>query len=92
MAEVAWSGRSITELEAIAAYIHELNPLAAQRIAFRLITAAEALDRYPLRYRSISGNRRELTKVSPYLIRYRVEGDRVLILEVRHGAREPDDS
>ena len=92
MAEVAWSGRAITELEAIAEYIHELSPLAAQRVAVRLTAAAEALDLYPLRGRSISGDRRELTQVSPYLIRYRVEDDQMLILEVRHGAREPDDS
>jgi len=38
----------------------------------------------------ISHGRRELTIVWPYLLRYRVDGDRVIVLEVRHGAREPD--
>ena len=32
---------------------------------------------------------RELATIPPYLIRYRVLDDRVLILRVRHGARRP---
>jgi len=59
-------------------------------MAKRLIAAAEALTLFPERGRSISRNRRELTVVPPYLIRYRIYGDRVIILEVRHGARRPN--
>jgi plasmid stabilization system protein ParE len=32
---------------------------------------------------------RELVSVSPYIIRYQVIGDDVVILRVRHGARRP---
>jgi plasmid stabilization system protein ParE len=32
---------------------------------------------------------REATVVYPYIIRYRVDGDRVLILRVGHGMRRP---
>jgi len=33
--------------------------------------------------------RRELLSVNPYAIRYRVVGDAVEIVTIRHGAREP---
>jgi toxin ParE1/3/4 len=32
-----------------------------------------------------------MTTVWPYILRYRVEGDRVIILRVRHGARDEED-
>jgi toxin ParE1/3/4 len=53
------------------------------------MAAGQALDVQPLRGRPISGGRRELTTVYPYLIRYRVKATGVEILEVRHGARAP---
>ena len=31
-----------------------------------------------------------MTIVPPYVMRYRVDGERVIILRVRHGAREVD--
>jgi len=56
----------------------------------RLATAARSLEHNPDRGRPISRGRRELAVVPPYLIRYFHEDDRVIILELRHGAREPD--
>ena len=32
---------------------------------------------------------RELLTVSPYIVRYRIAGEEVLILRVRHSARRP---
>ncbi len=80
----------MAELRAIEGYVRAFNPLAAQRLAIRLLTVGESLRDLPLRGRMISHGRRELTIVWPYLLRYRVDGDRVIVLEVRHGAREPD--
>ena len=43
---------------------------------------------FPYRGRVVPGTQlRETTLARPYLIRYRVEPNRVLILRVRHGAR-----
>lgn len=78
------------DLEDIRAFIAAERPRAAAKVRDRLRDAAQKLDRYPDRGRPISLGRRELVQVRPYLIRYRVEDGRVLILEVRHGAREPD--
>ena len=38
-----------------------------------------------------AGGLREITTVWPYVLRYRVEQDRVIILRVRHGARVEED-
>ena len=43
----------------------------------------------PTRGRQARGRLRELTIVSPYIIRYRVDAEEVVILRVRHGARRP---
>ncbi len=91
MATIDWSGRAITQLAEIAAYIGQFDPAAASRIAERLIRAADSLSFFPNRGRPVDGGRRELPGIAPYVIRYRVEGERVLILSIRHGARRPDD-
>jgi plasmid stabilization system protein ParE len=78
--------RATRELETIRAYISEVNPHAAQRLTLRLLEAADRLSEFPDRFRA-SGSARELVVVRPYVIRYRVRADHVLILRVRHGAQ-----
>ena len=90
MAQVVWTDEALATLDAVEAYIAQFNPVAAQRMAIRLLSAAEALQQNPGRGRPISGGRRELVVVHPYLIRYKVDHDQVLILRIRHGARRPD--
>lgn len=90
MAEVVWTDRALADIEAIVQWISEDRPMAASRMAERLLAAGDSLEFQPLRGRSIARGRRELVFVAPYLILYRVQGDQVLILEVRHGAQEPD--
>lgn len=87
MAEVVWTRRSLADLDAIRTYIGAFSPLASQRFALRLIAAGEALSAQPDRGRALPGGCRELTIVPPYLIRYRVRGEVVEVLTVRHGAR-----
>jgi plasmid stabilization system protein ParE len=43
------------------------------------------------RGRDAGGGRREMTIVWPYVLRYRVEAERVVILRVRHGAQQEED-
>jgi plasmid stabilization system protein ParE len=88
LAEVVWTDAAIGDLERIADYIEAFSPLAAQRMAVRLIAAASSLELAPERGRSIGDGRRELVVITPYVVRYRIEGGRVLVLEIRHAARE----
>ena len=85
---VRWTSRAEAELAGIRAYIGQVNPLAAQRLASRLVAAAESLADHPARFRGTSGAR-ELVAVKPYVIRYRFTSKAVTILRVRHGARRP---
>jgi plasmid stabilization system protein ParE len=78
------------ELQAISAYVAQFSPLAAQRLAVRLISAARSLETAPDRGRPISRGRRELAVIRPYLIRYIRNGERLIILELRHAAQEPE--
>ncbi len=92
LVQVVWTRGAASELRTIRAYVAQFSPLAAQRLAARLVSAARSLETSPDRGRPISQGRRELTIIPPYLIRYAHAGDRVVILEIRHGAREPDRS
>ncbi|HEV7995160.1 MAG TPA: type II toxin-antitoxin system RelE/ParE family toxin [Stellaceae bacterium] len=59
-------------------------------MAERIIKAGNSLSTFPYRGRQVSGTQlRVSTIVRPYIIRYRVDPDRVVILRVRHGARRP---
>ena len=90
MPQVVWTRGAALDLQAIRAYIDQFSPLAAQRMAARLVQAARSLETLPDRGRIISRGRRELAVIAPYLIRYRHQADQVVILEIRHGARMPD--
>jgi plasmid stabilization system protein ParE len=88
--QVVWTRGAASELRTIRAYVAQFSPLAAHRLAARLVSAARSLENAPDRGRPISRGRRELAIITPYLIRYANLSDRVVILEIRHGAREPD--
>jgi len=88
VAEVIWTDRAFADIEAIVAYISsQSKPLAAQRLGQKLLAIGESLRDHPDRGRPISHSRREIAFVTPYLVRYRIKGDRVFIMEVRHAAR-----
>lgn len=85
---VIWTQRAQRELEAIRAYIGAINPLAAQRLALRIVAAADSLATLSGRGRP-GAQMRELLIVRPYVIRYRIRPNVVTIQGVRHGARRP---
>jgi addiction module RelE/StbE family toxin len=84
---IIWSPSAVEDLRNIRDYIEQFNPSAASGFAARLVAAAESLADFSERGRPVSGKRRELLVVWPYIIRYRVEAEHIIILRVRHGAR-----
>jgi plasmid stabilization system protein ParE len=88
LVQVVWTRGAAAELRIIRAYVTQFSPLAARRLSQRLIAAARSLEKTPDRGRPIGGGRRELVVIRPYLIKYVHQDDRVIILEVRHGAQE----
>jgi len=87
---VVWSEEARENLVAIRSYIEGFNPLAAQRLATRLVIAAESLVDLPDRGRQVRPGVRELVAVSPYLIRYSVTVSEVRIIKIRHTAQRPE--
>lgn len=90
MAAVIWSPVAATQLEAIVDYIEQFNPVAARRLAERLIAVADGLRDYPDRGCPVGEGGRELVVVRPYVILYQVRAATVEILTIRHAARLPD--
>ena len=91
MRPVVWTEEAVAHLEAIVEYVEAFNPGAARRLGERLIEAADSLAEFPERGRDAGEGRREIVTVWPYILRYRVEPERVVILRVRHGARDEKD-
>jgi addiction module RelE/StbE family toxin len=87
--EIVWSLRARRDLESIRAYIGQFAPLTAQRFALRLIGAVESLAHQPHRGHITRGDLRELVVISPYIVRYRIVGEQVFIVRIRHGAQRP---
>jgi len=84
---IVWTDDSVGHLEAIVTYVSAFDPAASARLAARLIEVADSLAEFSERGRDAGGGLREMTTIWPYILRYRVEGDTVIILRVRHGAR-----
>ena len=61
-------------------------------MATRLIELADSLAEFPNRGRDAGDARREMTIVRPYILRYRIQGDVIVILRIRHGAQVEDDT
>lgn len=90
MRRVIWTEPAIADLIGIRAYIGQFNPTAAARFVARLVEAADSLADFAERGRPRPQGGRELAALPPYLIRYRIAGDTVFILRIRHGAQRPE--
>ena len=85
---IIWTLRAERDLAAIREHVAADSPTAANRLADRLHDAGERLADFPHVGR-LEGATRVLATVTPYLIRYRVQSEGVVILGVRHGRRRP---
>ena len=86
--KIVWTDEAVAHLEAIVTYVSVYDPAAAERLGRRLIELADSLAEFPDRGRDAGDGRREMTTVWPYILRSRMEDDTVIILRIRHGARE----
>jgi plasmid stabilization system protein ParE len=82
------------DIAEIAAYLVERNPSAAAAVEARIRFIAELLAAFPASGRKLE--QRPTVRVMPigqypYRIFYTVAGEEVVVLHVRHAAREPVD-
>ena len=89
MAEVQRSDAALYELVGNRTYISIFDPAAAERMTARLIALSASFVAFANRGRPAPYGTRKLVTVPSYVLSYEVTGDRVTILRLRHGAREP---
>jgi toxin ParE1/3/4 len=84
---VVWSPRAIGHLTALRAYIARDNPDAAAGMAMTLLTAVDRLAelRNLGRPGRVSATREFMVPGTPYVIPYRLRGERLEIIAVFHG-------
>lgn len=88
-----YAPQAAAELDALLAYIAERSPQGARRVAARIQAAERTLLAHP-RIGQITNARppavrRIVLSPYPYVIFYEVGGGDVMIIGVRHGARDP---
>ncbi len=85
--KVVWSRRAIAHLAALRQYIARDNPSAAHNVAEQILRAVEILQSQPQMGRPgrILGTRELVVPGTPFLVPYRVRGERLELIAVFHG-------
>ena len=87
---IVWSPRAIEHLAHLRADISRDNQKAANRIASALLEAVERLAELPSLGRPgrVAGTRELVVPGTPYVIPYRLRGDRLEVIAVFHGRQK----
>jgi toxin ParE1/3/4 len=87
---IVWSPRAIEHLTHLRSYIASDNPNAANRIASTLLEAVERLAELPNLGRPgrVAGTRELVVPGTPYVIPYRLRGERLEVIAVFHGRQK----
>jgi toxin ParE1/3/4 len=87
---VHWLRKALRSLEQAHDFVAETNPEAVIALVSNIRAATEQLESFPLMGRSgrVEGTRELIILGTPYLVIYRVRGNRAEILRVLHGSRK----
>ena len=87
--EIIWSPLAQTRLREIQAYVATDKPLAAERLAMRIVAVIEALRNHPHlgRVGAGPGVRELVIGGTPYVVMYRVQARQVTINTIVHGTQ-----
>ena len=90
--EIVWSVLARTRLRQIRDYVARDKPDAAERLATRIVAVVEALRDHPYLGRAGAepGIRELVIGSTPYMVLYRVEGQRVIISTIWHTAQHKE--
>jgi addiction module RelE/StbE family toxin len=89
--KLVFTRQAIRQLNTIIDYIAQESPQGARRVRDRLHAITSLLVEQPRMGQptDLEGVRRILVSPYPYLIFYRVTEDAVIIMRIRHAARNP---
>ena len=85
-----WSPEAIADLAALRVYIEQDDPAAARRIALHILHNVQALlTSHPEMGRPgrVPGTRELVIPRTPFIVPYRLQGNRIQILRIFHSAR-----
>jgi len=87
---VEWSADALADLDRFAAFLHQHFPQLAKSIAIELIDKINVLRVRPFLGRPLAGRRgyRQIilqARNAAYVVQYRIDGERLVILRVFHG-------
>jgi toxin ParE1/3/4 len=87
---IVWAPRAIEHLAHLRSYIARDNPKAANRIASAVLDAVDRLAELPNLGRPgrVAGTRELVVPGTPYVIPYRLRGDRLEVIAVFHGRQK----
>jgi addiction module RelE/StbE family toxin len=90
---IVYAPRALRDLESIAAYFVERSPSGAINVLSAIKSRIDTLSFYPHIGPIVDdvGHRRLAVIRYPYVIFYRIAGDELLILHIRHTSRRPID-
>jgi addiction module RelE/StbE family toxin len=88
MKRIRWTERALRRLDQIGAFIEKDNPTAAAQVVVRIVSVVDNLAEHPAmgRVGRVKGTRELVLADIPYIIPYRVVGDKIEILTVMHAA------
>ena len=88
--KIIWSRRAIRHLTKLRDYIDKDNPTAAQRLAIGILNSVELLEGHPHigRPGRVVGTRELVIPDTPYIVPYRIRGERLDLLAVFHGRQK----
>jgi toxin ParE1/3/4 len=90
---VVYAPRALRDLDGIGAYLAERNRIGAANVFSAIKSSIDTLSFFPQIGRLVdnAGHRRVPVLRYPYVIFYRIAGDELLILHIRHTSRRPID-
>ena len=88
--DVRWLRTALANLDAEAEYIAQDSPAAAAKVVAAIALSVSRLARHPAMGRAgrVTGTRELVVPGTPYVVPYRVRGQKVEILRVFHAARK----
>jgi plasmid stabilization system protein ParE len=88
---IRYTLRAFADREAIFEYLNRRNPQAAQAVKAFIKKRIDDLRHFPERYPLVGERDTHALFLGryPYIVYYRVSGNEILILHIRHAARRP---
>jgi plasmid stabilization system protein ParE len=90
---IIYAPRALHDLHDIAAYLHERHSSGMRRVLAAIRSSIDTLEFFPKigRLSNDVGHHRLPVLHYPYVVFYRISGEEILILHIRHTSREPFD-